>query len=206
MGRWWHKLTAVGAASVVSSCLGCTSWCNSLSTTEPVPPPAGEIRGQAENPLWVPLGPRAYSLVFEKVLDVVSSYFDIRYSNRYDGAHTIETFPRVAPGLERFWEPGDPDFRGRLFATLQSVRHRCEVKIDTAPDGGFFITVIVYKELEDLPRPIRATAGAAAFRTDVTMEHQYEVVDQTTYEGNWIPLGRDAKLEQAILAKIRKEL
>ena len=38
-----------------------------------------------ENPIWVPFGHEAYGTVFEKVLDIVDDYFDIRYANRYDG-------------------------------------------------------------------------------------------------------------------------
>jgi drug/metabolite transporter (DMT)-like permease len=34
--------------------------------------------------------------------------------------------------------------------------------------GGYLVAVAVHKDLEDLPGPIRATAGAAAFRSDVT--------------------------------------
>jgi hypothetical protein len=155
-----------------------------------------------ENPVFVPLGPMSYNPVFDKVIDVVSGYFEISDYNRYEGR--IETFPRIAPGLEQLWKPGDPDFEQRLLATLQTIRHRATVLIQPADNGGFFIQVTVYKELEDSPRPIRATAGAAIFRSDPTVERQYEVVDPTRLESNWIPLGRDTKLEQTILQRLKK--
>jgi hypothetical protein len=155
-----------------------------------------------DNPVYVPLGPVSYGNVFEKVISVITEYFEIRYSNRYSGE--IITFPRVAPGLEQPWKRGTPDLAQRLEATLQSLRHRAVVKIDPAPDGGFFISVTVYKELEDLARPIRATAGAASFQTDNPLERQYQVVDPSVFEGNWIPLGRNLPMEQAILEKIKK--
>ncbi len=153
------------------------------------------------NPVWVPPGPQAYGQVFEKVLDIVGGYFEVSFANRYDGR--IFTFPRISPGFEQFWKPGSPDAYQRLEATLQTIRHRAEVVIDPAPDGGFFVKVVVYKELEDLPRPIRATAGAAAFRTPQTVERQFEVIDPTVYESNWIPRGRDTALEQLILQRIK---
>jgi hypothetical protein len=81
------------------------------------------------------------------------------------------------------------------------------VFIEPAQDGGYFIRVLMFKELEDLPRPIRATAGAAAFRSDPTVERQYEVIEPTFFESNWIPVGpdgRDHELEQAILQRIKK--
>jgi hypothetical protein len=154
-----------------------------------------------ENPVWMPSGPGAYGKVFENVLDIVDDYFEISYANRYDGR--IETFPRIAPGFEQFWKPGSPDAYQRLLATWQTIRHRATVLIQPADDGGFFVQIAVYKELEDLPRPTRATAGSAAFRSDPTVERQFEVIDPTVYESNWIPIGRDAALEQLILQRLR---
>jgi hypothetical protein len=155
-----------------------------------------------ENPVYIPLGPPAYGAVFEKVIDVINDYFEIAYENRYDGR--ITTFPRIAPGLERILMPGSPDCEQRTFATFQTIRHYAVVVIQVAEDGGFFIEVKVFKELEDLPRPIRATAGAAAFRSDNTVERTTEVIDQTVLEPNWIPIGQDHRLEQAILQRIKK--
>ncbi len=156
---------------------------------------------RVENPVYVPLGPQSYGNVFEKVIDIVDEYFEIAYANRYDG--TIRTFPQISPGFEQFWKPGSPDFDQRLEATLQTIRHRADIVIQAAEDGGYFVSVTVYKELEDLPRPVRATAGAATFRSDNTVERQYEVIDPTVFESNWIPLGRDLPLEQEILQKIK---
>ena len=133
---------------------------------------------------------------------MVSEYFEIAYANRYAGY--IETFPRVAPGYEQFWKPGSPDKRERLLATLQTIRHRAFVRISSADDGGFFIDVKVFKELEDMPRPQRATAGAASFRGDSTVDRQSEVIEAGTIDHAWIPLGRDISLEQAILEKLKQ--
>ncbi len=194
--RWWQTWTGV-LAFVLSGCA------TGPLVDNPVffRPEPGVV---VENPVFVPLGPTpsSYGLVFEKVLSVVSEYFEISYSNRYDGQ--IRTFPRIAPGLERLWKPGDPDFYQRLEATFQTIRHRAEISIDTARDGGYFVSVIVYKELEDLPRPVRSTAGAASFRSDNTVERQFEVIDPTVFESNWIPLGRDSCLEQVILQRLKK--
>jgi hypothetical protein len=155
-----------------------------------------------ENPVFVPLGPPAYGVVFEKILDVVGDYFEIAYSNRYDGR--IETFPRISPGLEQPWKPGSPDCYQRLEATLQSMRRRAIVLIQPADDGGYFIEVTVYKELEDLPQPTRMLAGGSAFRTGPTVERQFEVIDAAVFELNWIPKGRDTVLEQLILQRLKK--
>ncbi len=155
-----------------------------------------------ENPVFVPGNPAAYGTVFEKVLDVVDDYFEIAYANRYDGS--IVTFPKIAPGFEQPWKPGSPDWYGRALATLQTIRYRAVVRIEAADDGGYFVNVKVYRELEDLPRPTRATAGAASFRSDNTVERQFEVIDPTVFESQWIPQGEDVPLEQVILQRIKK--
>ena len=157
-----------------------------------------------ENPLYLPQGPQpeVYDKVFQKALDTVDDFWEIAYSNRYEGR--IETQPSVAPGLIQPWKPGSPNFYQRLMADLQSIRHRCIVLISTADEGGYYIDVKVLKELEDLPAPVRATAGSASFRMNSTIERQFEVIEQPVYEVNWIPIGRDYKLEQVILERMAR--
>jgi hypothetical protein len=156
----------------------------------------------SDNPLYLPQGPDSYGRVFEHVLHVVDAYFEIAYSNRYDGR--IETFPRIAPGLGQPWKLGSPDLYQRTYATLQTLRHRAVVLIEPAHDGGYFVDVKVYKELEDLEKPTAPTAGAAIFRSDNTVERQFEVIDLTILDSMWIPIGRDEKMEQAILECIAR--
>jgi hypothetical protein len=166
---------------------------------QPAVPAQAEAVAVVENPVYVPVG--AYDQVFQNVIDVIDDYFEIAYANRYDGR--IETHPRVAPGYEQFWKPGNPDHFGRLYATLQTIRHRCFILIQPADDGGFFVQVTVFRELEDLPKPLRASAGAAAFRSDDTVDRTYEVIDPAVFEPSWAPLGRDIPLEQAIIEKLK---
>jgi hypothetical protein len=156
------------------------------------------------NPTVVALGPSAYAVVFESVLDALDDYFEIAYANRYDG--TIHTHPKIAPGLEQPWKPGSPDGRERLLATLQTIRYRSDVTIQPGNNGGYLVSVVVWKEMEDLNRPIRAIAGAAAFRNDNTVERQFEVVEPGVLDQGWVPLGRECHLEQMILQRINKNV
>lgn len=195
MGR--TRLTAL--AGVVAMCAwGCATGPLLENPAFLRPDPTVNV----ENPVYLPQGGQFYNTVFEKVLDVVTDYYEIAYANRYDGR--IETHPRTAPGLVQLWRPGSPDFYQRLLATTQSIRSYARVRIDAASDGGFFVDVKVYKELENLPRPIRATAGAASFQGDSTVERQFEVINPNVTESNWIPLGRDHELEQLLLQRLRK--
>lgn len=155
-----------------------------------------------ENPLYIPQGEMAYDRVFQKVLDVLSDYWVVAYASRYDGR--IETAPSLAPGIEQPWKPGSPDCYQRLLAFCQTIRHRAIVVITTAEDGGYFLDVKVFKELEDLPRPERASAGDAAFRMESTVQRQFEVFEPDFFESVWIPIGRDCKLEQCILDRLSR--
>jgi hypothetical protein len=78
------------------------------------------------------------------------------------------------------------------------------------PDGaGYTIEIAVEKELEDLPRPERATAGAATFRNDGSISssrNEKENWDRVRSSTRWIPLGRDPPLEQRMLAEMHARL
>jgi hypothetical protein len=160
--------------------------------------------GPVSNPVYIPLGTNgnAYRKVFAAVEDELQrDEFTILEANPYAGL--IRTYPRVAPGLEQFFKTGSPDYYERLLATLQSIRHIVVVKIDGANDGGFWVDVKVYKELEDVDRPIRATAGAAAFRSDPSVERQESVIEPVSLTGGWIPIGEDIPFEQLILGRLK---
>jgi hypothetical protein len=64
--------------------------------------------------------------------------------------------------------------------------------------------VKVFREEEDLPKPTAARSGVASFQGDISIDPRNIVVNEGTPEGNWIPLGRDPKLEQVILQRLRK--
>jgi hypothetical protein len=196
-----RRTRAVMFAALLLAGAGC-------QTTGPLfdPPPllpAGAVVHHDANPFYVP--PVTYGQVFETCLMVLNDYqFEVGYSNRYDGR--IETVPRVSPGLGLLIKPGSPDLYDRLLATLQTYRHRITVLIQPAENGGYFVEVIARKELEDMPRPIRSTAGAAIFRPYNDVDRQFEVVDPTFFEPGWIFRGRDVPLEQELICRIKKLL
>src|SRR5262249_47298706 len=149
MDRVTVSLAFVGVAAMACS-TGCAG--------RPLAEEPGLIRNDivCANPAHLPLGPPEYAAVFETCLNVLDDYFEISYANRYDG--TIRTHPKIAPGLEQPIKFGSPDLRERLLATLQSIRYRSEITIEPDAQGGFNVQVFVFKEIEDVPRPIRALA------------------------------------------------
>jgi hypothetical protein len=195
--RRWHW-----AAALLMLAAGCESTGPLLLEAPPLIP-AGAPYIEDANPVYVPLGPESYGQVFENVLTALIDYgFEIRESNRWDGR--IETLPRIAPGVGLFLKPGSPDLYDRLLATLQTYRHRVLVEIQPAENGGFFVKVTANKELEDLPRPIRSTVGAAIFRNENDVARQFEVIDPTFFDAQWIFRGRDFPLEQELIRRLKK--
>lgn len=158
-----------------------------------------------ENPILVSPGlptPEAYREVFEKTIDVLDDYFELLPPDPYDGR--IVTRPRIAPGYEQFWKPGNPDSRGRLLATLQTIRQTAVAEIRSGERGGYLVYVVVERELEDLPRPSQSRVGNAVFQDAPTVDRQLEVVGgETTADHAWFKVGRDYALEQLILHRIR---
>lgn len=195
--RKWRKLWATALLSLAAGCAA-----NGTFLDGPGNLPAGMQVDLEANPVFIPLDERRYGDVFEKVLSTLGDYgFEIQESNRYDGR--IETFPRIAPGLGLFLKRGSPDLRERALATTQTYRHRISVIIQPALQGGYFIEVQARKELEDLPNPLRSTVGGAIFRTDNSVERQFEVIDASLPTTGWIPKGRDIWLEQELLRRIK---
>ena len=184
--------------------------CQSMGVAIDAPPimAIGANPIQDRNPVHIALPPDDYGRVYEKILQVLGDYgFEISEPHRYSGR--VDALPRVAPGLALFFKPGSPELYDRLLATLQTYRHRVTVLIEPveqAKGGGYFIEFIARKELEDLPRPVRATAGNAAFRSEATVDRQTEVIDATNFEPNWIFRGRDAALEQELIRRFKKAL
>ncbi len=197
----WRTVVFLGTATLSLVGVGCVS--GPMQENPVLVRPANKPVVQG-NPLWIPGNhvPLSYGMVFEKVIDVVDDYFEISYTNRYDGR--IETFPRVSPGLGQPWKPGSPNLYERLLSTLQSMRNRAIVKISPAEDGGYLIDVKVYRELEDLAQPLKANTTSAVFRNDLGVERQFAVIDESTFESLWIPKGRDVDLEQLILCRLAR--
>jgi hypothetical protein len=193
--------TCIVWAVVTAALGGCQSW-QTVSGTPGGPPPL-------QNPLFVPLVDREF--LWSQVVDTVDDYFRIQREERLRQVGEVllegrlDTFPLDgATILEPWRKDSTPGFE-KLHSTLQTVRRRATVRVMPA-DNGFLIEVAVFKELEDLTGPERATASRAAVQNDASLDsprdrsapHQPAVV--------WIPLGRDISLEQQMLTRIRARL
>ncbi|MEI8376403.1 MAG: hypothetical protein WCJ35_26595 [Planctomycetota bacterium] len=149
-----------------------------------------------------------HELVWDGVVDVVSQYFRIEREDpvRLLGGTLIngriDTFPKPGATLLEPWDHDSADSHERLESTLQSIRRYAVVKVIPAQNGGFWIDLAVFKELENMRQPEHATAGSATFRNDVSLTRAVNSDLPTNVNQNWIPQGRDTAAEQRILGQI----
>lgn len=175
------------------------------------PPGAlGAVDPRTSKPVFIPVTNEDYS--WEVIVDVVDDYFQIDQENRVQlvgNVRTegrIETFPQVgATALE----PNHIDSVGRYNlaeSTFQSIRRKAEIRV-IPQQGGYMVEAIVYKELEDLPRPENSTSGAGTYRFDNSLTSRLnEPVSRTRLSSYWIPLGRDCEIEQEMLNEIQRRI
>jgi hypothetical protein len=161
------------------------------------------------NPTVVAVGDQ--ELVWNVTVDVIDDYFPIEREDRVrlvgdvliEGR--IDTHPVSGSTLFEPWRHDSADAYERLESTLQSIRRRAVVRV-IPEQRGFLVDVAVFKELEDVRRPERATAGAATFRNDASLERFTEPVGGQAPTYGWIPRGRDIALEQEIIAELQARL
>jgi hypothetical protein len=168
--------------------------------------PAGPVPVSYANPSLISI--RDHDLVWEGVEDVISQYFRIDREvpvHLYGDTLTvgrIDTFPTTGATLLEPWDHDSADTYERLESTLQSIRRYAVVKVFPAENGGFWVDVAVYKDLENLRRPEHATAGSSTFRNDISSTPAAPPPKLTNLKQFWIPQGRDAVAEQRILGQI----
>ncbi len=201
-GACW--LAAGLAAGLVAVAGGCAS-VPPLDNPLLVRPRVADPVGTPDEPTGRP-GCAAFDDVYERLLDALDDEFEIVPGSRY--SREIRTFPRVAPGYEQPWKPGSPDPAERWNATLQSIRHFAVARIEGA-EGGYRVTVEVYKELETVGLPMNPLGGPAVFRSAPVADRTFDTLTTPgTAERQWSPAGpaphRDFAFEQKILKKVMR--
>jgi hypothetical protein len=181
--------------------------------------------GCAEMPIWnAPAAPQYasenpmlvsatnYDALWESVVDVVGDYFRIDREEpvRLLGSTLtegrIDTFPKPGATVFEPWEGDSANSDAHLECTLQTIRRRAVVRVVPAGNNAFWIDVAIFKELENLPTPEHATAGAATFSYDTTLNRVVNPRRPNVQPQGWIPMGRDGALEQRILSQLQFRL
>ena len=172
--------------------------------------PTGEAESSfCDNPVFLPCS--SHEPVWETVVDVVDDHFKIEQEEpvRLIGdvltEGRLDTFPLVGSTIFEPWHGDSANGYEKLESTLQSIRRQATVRV--IPDeGGYWVDVVVFKELEDATQPADPTAGAATFRHDGTLSRVASPMGEQEINDGWIRLGRDAALEGRILGQLQARL
>ena len=178
-----------------------------------------------QNPVLAPPIDRDY--FWDQLVAVVDQYFKIDREDRVrlvDNMLTlgrIDTAPELGATLLEPWRHDTVTYYDRLESTFQTIRRWARIQV-VPTENGYLVDVAVFKELEDLKRPDQSNAGNATFRNDDSLDRfNDQTQDPTTmidsfptygraqgpigpqpFTLGWIPLGRDAGLEQKIIAQL----
>jgi hypothetical protein len=161
--------------------------------------------GPLPNPLEVPV--TDHEFVWNQLVDTIDDYFPIAREERIRVLGNVMTEGRIetqptagATVMDAFRKDRTKGFE-TWHGTFQSIRRQAEIHV-LPSQSGYGINVIVRKELEDLDRPEMSLVDASALRHDGSLVRPRgtQVGGSTTL--GWIPVGRDADLEQKILADL----
>jgi len=168
------------------------------------------VASQIPNPLYVPMSDREF--LWNQLVDTVDDYFSISREQRVrliGGVLTegqIETLPLSGATWLEPWRQDSTYGGERLYSTLQSMRRRSVAKVTPQADGGYLVTILVYKELEDVSRPEFSTIYSDVLRNDGTIVKPEQQDYARPITLGWIPMGRDFSLEQRMLMHLRGRL
>jgi hypothetical protein len=169
------------------------------------PPPGQAAPVVYANPTFVPAGdPQSF---WETLVDVVDDYFPIEHEEpvrmigNVPSEGSITTVAQVSPTIFEPWrrDTGDRDQRDEN--TVQTMRRYAKVRV-TPAQGGYWVEMVVFKDLEDNAHPQHATAGAATLRYDSTLTGVVNPVTGDPITLGWIGKGRDTSLEQTMIGHL----
>lgn len=139
--------------------------------------------------------------VWERAVSVLNrNHFLVARESKLEGL--IETDYRAGANLLEPWHPDSIGYANRLESTLQSIRRRVIVAMQSTAPGQMAVSVRVDKEIEDLPGLAASYEGGATFSENQPLSRDLTQVVGQSGPSRWIPLGRDALLERKLLREI----
>lgn len=180
-------LTSASAAVLCLAGLGCLS-------APPIAMSGGastiQVSDQQRDSLW------------ERAVVVLNrNHFQVARESKLEGV--IETDYRGGSSLLEPWHPDSVGLENRLESTLQSIRRRVVVSMQSSGVGVMMVNVRVDKEIEDLPGLAANYEGGATFSDNKPLNRDLNQVVGQSSPSRWLPLGRDPLLERKLLGEIQ---
>ncbi len=140
--------------------------------------------------------------VWERAVVVLNrNHFQVARESKLEGI--IETDYRGGSSLLEPWHPDSVGFQNRLESTLQSIRRRVTINLQSSGAGIMTVAVRVNKEIEDLPGLAAVYEGGATFSENQPLNRDLDQVVGQSGPSRWLPVGRDPLLERKILSEIQ---
>lgn len=141
-------------------------------------------------------------LVWERALAVLhSNHFEVARESRIEGL--IETHYRAGSGLFEPWHHDSIGYANRLESTIQSLRRKVTVLFQNSSPGIVTVSVLVEKEIEDVPGLAATYEGGATFSEAQPLERDLDQVVGQAGPSRWLPRGRDHALEVTLMRQLQ---
>ncbi len=175
--------------ALAANCAALNSGCISMPRNEIAGTNVVQIAADQRDPVW------------ERAVSVLNrNHFLVARESKLEGL--IETDYRAGANLLEPWHPDSIGYANRLESTLQSIRRRVIVAMQSTAPGQMAVSVRVDKEIEDLPGLAASYEGGATFSENQPLSRDLTQVVGQSGPSRWIPLGRDALLERKLLREI----
>jgi uncharacterized lipoprotein len=177
----------MAALGLIAACAGCLS----------SPPKAGMGGGST---LQVADGQR--DALWERAVVVLNrNHFQVARESKLEGI--IETEYRGGANILEPWHPDSVGFLNRMESTLQSIRRRVTINMQSSGAGTMLVNVRVDKEIEDLPGLAANYEGGATFPEYQPLNRDLDQVVGQSGPSRWLPVGRDPLLERKLTNEIQ---
>ncbi len=132
------------------------------------------------------------------------NHFQVARESKLEGI--IETEYRGGSNLMEPWHSDSVGYANRLESTLQSIRRRVVINMQSAGPGQMTVFVRADKEIEDLPGLAANYEGGATFSESQPLNRDLNQVVGQSGPSRWLPVGRDPLLERKLLSEIQGRL
>ncbi len=182
-----HELLSVAAGASLLIFAGCLS-----------APPNGLTAGASS----IQVSDSYRDSLWERAVVVLNrNHFQVARESKLEGI--IETEYRGGSSLLEPWHPDSVGLSNKVESTLQSIRRKVLINMQSSGSGVMTVNVRVDKELEDLPGLAANSEGGATFSETEPLHRDLSQVVGQTGPSRWISIGRDPALERKLIAEIQ---
>jgi hypothetical protein len=194
------RLLTLGLVIAASSCTAMPP----IATAPTGGGPGAVANGPIANPIFVAANsgnPDSDLFLNERAADVLAKYnFEIDTTNQLEG--TIATQYKVGSSVLEPWHRETIGLDNRLESTFQPIRRKVLIHV-VRVEGGYLVSVEALKEIEDLTAPTPNSPGGSTFPQNYPLRRDLNLVLGQASPSGWIPMGRDATLEQDMLCRLQ---